>query len=348
MQPYESDINDVAMDLHQTLDAISDTTQLLEKEGAYGQTAWCELHKSNCVVAPQRGGAGMLLVGAGMTCTDHSPIGMQEGLAGASTLPCMSFIRSLQEDMPDAAILECAASWDSMMAATTCRKTHTLHTCSPAPCPSQFGWPVARVRFWGIALSNSWRMTMTWKDFSACFRRTCTMDGHAFFAAPDVIVEAELLKEARKQAVHVAPSEKPNFADHALSAGHTRRLKSARDLSESKGWAGPLLSDLDHNPLKKARVSTTGKMMTQLTHGTIWSDAAQRPLVRQECLSLQGFQTLPSVHGDSCPLPWAECMDSLSPGQVHQLSGNGMHMHVLVLVLCLLLGCAEPMPADSD
>ena len=147
---------------------------------------------------------------------------------------------------------------------------------------------------------------------------------------------------AAKKHVAVLPGEHLSF-HHVLSASQTKHLQIARSLHAEGGGGGlderGLLADCDHNPLKRGRFSKTGKMMSQLRHGCIWSEEAERPLVRSEILNLQGFPTIEQDDDHPCPLPWDA--SGVSTCGMWKLSGNGMHMHVLVLLMVWMLSAME-------
>ena len=79
--------------------------------------------------------------------------------------------------------------------------------------------------------------------------------------------------------------------------------------------------------------------MSQLRRGCMWSEEAERPLVRSEILTSQGFPTIEQDDDHPCPLPWVAT--GVSSGRIWKLSGNGMHMHVLVLVVVWMLSAME-------
>ena len=95
-------------------------------------------------------------------------------------------------------------------------------------------------------------------------------------------------------------------------------------------------------------MSVNGSIIGLLTHGTMWSDAARRPLTKREILSLQGWPTIPSEHGDKYEIPWAALIEESSAESLTKLSGNGMHMNVLVLILCWALACTELASASES
>eukprot|EP00959_Pyramimonas_sp_CCMP1952_P109686 2294371-Pyramimonas_sp.AAC.1 len=174
------------------------------------------------------------------------------------------------------------------------------------------------------------------------------MTGHDFFLAKESDIQEELEQLAREKCAAILPGEGLNFA-HCLTASQSLHLRIAREVHQ-KSCAkkrdrgeepGDLLCDLEHHPDKRCRVSTTGSMMSQLRHGTIWSDAAERALVGSEILAMQGFPTNEVDDSHPCPLPWSPRELGLSSHALYKLMGNGMHMHILVAMWCWVLSCME-------
>ena len=130
-----------------------------------------------------------------------------------------------------------------------------------------------------------------WHDFRRPFLCSTQLSGHDLFRAREAEVRAELEALSGKKHVGVLPGEHLSF-HHVLSASQMKHLQIARSLyAEGAGARLRLderdirgvLADCDHNPMKRGRFSKIGKMMSQLQHACIWSEAAERPLVRSLC-----------------------------------------------------------------
>eukprot|EP00972_Heterocapsa_arctica_P070904 10475498-Heterocapsa_arctica.AAC.1 len=184
------------------------------------------------------------------------------------------------------------------------------------------------------------------------------MTGHDFFVdAPEAVV-SQLKDAMRRVGSEVMPGEVVTYETHGLTGGQATFLRSFRQAHQDKlqdmknknkevpCGMNQMICDLAHNPDHRMRMSMNGNIIGLLTHGTMWSDAAQRPLTKREIFSLQGWPTIPSAHSDKYKIPWAALIDDTSPENCTKLSGNGMHMNVLVLVLCWALACTELASAD--
>ena len=351
-----------ASSMSQTLDAIFETSRVLALPDAYGvdDTAPCILYDCNCPVNPPQEHESeetprrLSILTGGMTCIDFSAIGKRQGYAGASTKPALSLQASFRGDDIDLGVLECAPEWKTDLFRDSCvADTHDLHPCDPRPCPSQFGWPFTRKRFWGLILKKNRRLVQSWPDFSKHFLQDPTLDGHVFFCDTREHVHGELSAAAMRNGSSVLPGEQMNFQDHALTtyqgnhlrfalAAHPEWIEKTRAAGkEIPRGAHDILCDLDHNPDKCTRMSTTGMAVGLLTHGCIWSGRFERYLTKREVMSLQGFPTVPDAHGSNFVLPWAHMLDELSLVAFTSLAGNGMHMHILSLVLAWGLACTE-------
>ena len=254
----------------------------------------------------------------------------------------------------DIAVLECAPGWKpDLVTDSEVAKTHTLHSCQPRPCPSQFGWPFTRERYYGVLLRNNRRMVKSWEEFSSPFLEKPKVSGHAFYCDEPAHIMEDLQLSAGAHAAGVLPGEALNFEQHGLGSSQQSFLRFFREAHakhlarlKAKGLPIPLgaedlLADLHHNPDQVARFSTSGWAVGLLTHGAIWSDRLRRTMTKREILSLQGFATIPSVHGNQFLSPWDYKLDDLKYTDCFKLSGNGMHMAVLMLVLSWSLACTE-------
>lgn len=345
------------------LDAIFKTSEILRSAGAYKDTdtAECLCHDDAGRVVPEsRRNFGLRMVSGGMTCVDFAAIGHKAGFAGKSTKPALCFMDTFVHDEIDVGILECAPGWKSDLFESRLMDSHVMHECEPKPCPSQFGWPFPRQRFWSVVLSKRFTLVKDWETFSTPFHCSPSLDGHAFFADTPAAVETLLTEKAKSHGSAVLAGEVLNFEEHALSGSQTTYLKTFREahakhlctMREKAKDIPPgmhhLICDLDHNPDGALRMSTTGNMIGILIHGTVWSDKVRRPMTKCEVLSVQGFPRIPSVHGKAFPIPWAGMLlGAISHDQASQLAGNGMHMHIVVLVLCWVLACTELAVAPS-
>ena len=353
--------NEDSVDGHMTstLNAIYETSAILARPEAFTENdiAPCYVHGKFCHVLPAGDDVvdyGLHLASGGMTCLDFTTMGKRAGLSGPSTKPCLSFRDSMSRDSVDIAVLECAPGWKpDLVTDSEVAKTHTLHSCQPRPCPSQFGWPFTRERYYGVLLRNNRRMVKSWEEFSSPFLEKPKVSGHAFYCDEPAHIMEDLQLSAGAHAAGVLPGEALNFEQHGLGSSQQSFLRFFREAHakhlarlKAKGLPIPpgaedLLADLHHNPDQVARFSTSGWAVGLLTHGAIWSDRLRRTMTKREILSLQGFATIPSVHGNQFLSPWDYKLDDLKYTDCFKLSGNGMHMAVLMLVLSWSLACTE-------
>ena len=180
------------------------------------------------------------------------------------------------------------------------------------------------------------------------------MNGHAFFCDEPENIDEELRTAAARIDSSVLDGETLNFEDHTLIASEQRRLATYRGIHQKKldnlraaGKPVPngfehILADLHHNPEKRMRMSSTGRVVGMLNHGCIWSERFRRSMTKREVLSLQGWPTIPRAHGSAFSFPWSHMLDEMTTSQVYSLTGNGMHLNVLMLVLAWGLACTEP------
>lgn len=342
--------------LSETLDAIYATSEILNGHDAYSahDRAFCVIHNSECPVVPQDRACGLTMVTGGMTCTDFSTIGARAGFSGASTKPNLSFRGTFGADDIDVGVIECAPTWDHTMFAAGVSATHDVVHCSPQPCPSRFGWPCRRVRYYGLVVRRGLRVTKSWADFSSPFERPPQMSMHDFFADTADEVERHKIEAIKRVGGHLLPGEHAEYEAHGLTGTQQLYLRGFREANtarlaamRAKGVSIPrgsehVMCDLDHNPDERLRLSTDGLLLSLLTHGCMWSDQARRPLTRRELMSVQGWPSIPSAHGSAYPLPWEGLVGDLRMESWARLVGNSMHMHVLMLTMCWALACIEP------
>jgi len=368
--------------LCRALDAIYQTNTILMSPEAYNHddTAYCCKHKARCCVRRQEdtedtsgGGAqgasscvGIHLLTGGLTCRDFSMFGAQSDIKGESTKPALSFCGTFRADRVDIGIIECAALWDPSLCLAGLESSHVLVACEPKPCPSRFGWPFTRLRYYGLILKKEHKLTKSWEVFSKPFEKPVTLTGHEFYVESPAAVASHLKEAMRMVGSELMPGETASYETHGLTGSQVTFLRVFREIHKDKlqdmqtkkkempNGMDELICDLEQNPDHRVRMSTNGSMIGSLTHGTMWSDSAKRPLTKREILSLQGWPTISSVHGDKYEIPWAAFIEETSAERWTKLSGNGMHMNVLVLNLCWALACTElastdyPEPEEVD
>ena len=131
------------------------------------------------------------------------------------------------------------------------------------------------------------------------------------------------------------PTQKQRLLDYR---DVTNNAKKRRRVS----LASVCVFDLDHNPLKRPRISVcsasalggpraspkSGNLNCMISHGCIWHDTYQRQLAASEWCSLHGFPTLDQEFVDGFPINFAELLTTgaLSPPEVQSMMGNGWHL----------------------
>ena len=357
------------------LDAIYETNKILRTPEAYrpDDAVYCCKHKAWCCVQRSEGSegsssiqaasscrAGIHMVTGGLTCIDFSRIGAQAGYEGPSTKPALSFCGTFRADGVDIGIVECAPGWDASLCVASLEGSHTLVDREPKPCPSRFGWPFTRLRYYGLVLKNGHKLMKSWGAFSKPFEKPVSLTGHDFFVDAPAAVAQQMKEAMRRVGSELLPGETPSYETHGLTGSQATFLRNFREAHQEKvqdmrrrnkevpKGMDMLICDLQHNPDQRLRMSVNGSIIGLLTHGTMWSDAARRPLTKREILSLQGWPTIPSEHGDKYEIPWAALIEESSAESLTKLSGNGMHMNVLVLILCWALACTELASASES
>ena len=87
-----------------------------------------------------------------------------------------------------------------------------------------------------------------------------------------------------------------------------------------------------------------------MKHGFFWSDRPdiRRPALPREYLSLQGYPTIPEMHGSELSFPWKDIIDELTSSEVQSLAGNGMHLSILFVVTVYILACSEDVTTSGS
>ena len=115
---------------------------------------------------------------------------------------------------------------------------------------------------------------------------------------------------------------------------------------DSEEWA----VDLDHNPKRGKTAhedrSHPSQLFTFISHGTIWHESHQRPLLSMEHLlghCIMPTKALQDTYQHKAPMDFWDMMmhGVVSPAQVRSMSGNMWHVSVFGMYIMYLLATIE-------
>eukprot|EP00971_Amphidinium_carterae_P288090 5719376-Amphidinium_carterae.1 len=265
----------------------------------------------------------------------------------------MALAERLEEDI---AWLECTPKYP--IEAKFKSPLSSTHRClSVRVGPELLGWPHRRMRVLGAAVNLK---TMVWvgpdtqaeiaADFAARFHRSCCLPGSVFLQASEDerFEEYRFYAERQKNTHSIAELKamsKEQLLRKILPPGGVARFYEWLAYGQTHGLSslgGDFIFDCDHHPGSKG--STAGaEVPVNLTHGMVFAVSnfeveSFRLLLAFEQLSAMGVHVYDGMCRDFAQSPLVPALRTLSPIQVKQVLGNGMHLATQSAFMVYVLG----------
>lgn len=276
---------------------------------------------------------------AGTTCTGWTPTGNRLRHADPSEKVHAVWVmerKALAErEEEDVFFQENSSAYDYQDKIVDPLDTHTVLRVKWSP--DSGGFPVRRPRSFCAGLNNQ---TMVWtgpepadvqEHFASFFGRSLAVDGDVWLQATDEMVQAERRRLALTRGNHIGMDNLESFGTEEmlsklLPPGQVQRYRSYNSKRVEQGVADGAcwIADLEQWPDKGK--STPGRLMpSNLTHGTLWSWALQRPVTALEQFYAHGYHVFPR-DGSPFVCKLLPHLLTLKSSQLKHLVGNGFHL----------------------